>query len=825
MLTRKMLREMKKNPGQFISVFLLSFLAMTLFITFEGHVIGQHKSRAAFHEACNLSDLWVYSEGFTQEQLEAVRNLDSVEAAGLRTSVTGSAPDCDGAQVDFYLENEDVVNCPYLISGEAFNPSDSESVWLTNAFAEKRGIEVGDDFTMEYEGVTFTRTVRGLIESPEYEYRQADGDAEVYLENIAFVYLSYDAFPVKNLLLHMIDQEKVTTEALAEAEEKIPESVKSLLDTFGVKLSDMSGTMLKSLVNLVDEKTLTELMPYTEMVVVTADGGGLAHEDEISEALDGDYAAMVDEDSIPGLARLDSELSQHESFSYVFVVIFVGIALLVIVTSMKRMVEQQRTQIGTLNACGMKKRKVIFHYMGYSFWVALLGTLLGAVVGMKWLCPWLVGYFSGFYIVPGPKAGFDISYLIVGLAIVLSCVLSAYVSCYRVLQVKPAEALRPAPPKQGKKCLFERLPFWGKLSFRSQYNLRDISRAKIRAFMCVLGTAVGMLLMIYGTACNSLVSQMEDLSFEKVQKAQYVMKLSQDADLADVDALAEETDGELVMASQVEVSKKQNATASEKKKQTLTVLEGKGLYNILDMSQEPAQITEGTVSVSRKLSEDLDIAVGDTIYWHLYSENQWYEATVGAIYHSSDVQGIAMLRTDYEKTGADYTPAQLYSDTDLTAYEGEDFSVAVNDKAEMQQAFETSMEAVNLMVYMMIGFSVILIVVVLYNSGNLSFNERIREFATLKVVGMQSSAIRRILSVQNLWLSVIGVIIGIPFGNGSFNLMMNTNGDNFDYQLSIPAGCYILSAVLVLAVSMGVSFLFSGRIKKLDMVEVLKGVE
>lgn len=825
MLIRKMLREMKKNPGQFISVFLLSFLAMALFITFEGHVIGQHKARAVFHKACNLSDLWIYGEEFSQKQLEAVRALDFVKSAGLRTSVTGSAPDCDGAQVDIYLENEDVVNRPYLISGEKFNPEDPDGVWLTNAFAQKRGIRVGDDFTIECEGVTFTRTVRGLIESPEYEYRQADGDADVYIENIAFVYLSCGAFPVKDYLLHQIDREKITGETLAEEEDEVPEEVLTVLGFLGLDLSSVSKSMLKTAVSLMDEDDFADMLPFTQMLVVTKDGAGLAHEEEIAQALDEDYAAMVDEDSIPGLARLDSELSQHETFSYTFVVIFVGIALLVIVTSMKRMVEQQRTQIGTLNAMGMKKSRVILHYTGYSFWVAFGGTLLGAVVGMVWLSPVMVGLFAEWYIVPGLSAGFDLSYLWVGLAIVLSCVLSAWLSCRQVLKVKPAEALRPAPPKQGKKCLFERFSFWNRLSFRSQYNLRDISRAKLRAFMCVLGTAVGMLLMIYGTACNSLVTQMEDLSFEKTQKAEYLMKLSQDADIDEIDALAEKTGGELVMTDQVEVSKKQNAVSSEKKKQTLTVTEGKGLYNILDLSQEPMELTPGTAAVSRKLSEDLDIAVGDTIYWHIYSQNDWYEAKVGAIYHSSDVQGIALLRADFEKTGAEYVPSQLYSDTDLSAYQNEDFAVSVNSKEELRAAFESSMEIINIMVYMMIGFSALMVVVVLYNSGNLSFNERIREFATLKVVGMQSSSIRKILSVQNLWLSLIGAVIGAPFGNMTFNAMMNTNGDNFDYQLKIPFGCYLISAVLVLAVSMAVSFMFSKRIRRLDMVEVLKGVE
>lgn len=143
----------------------------------------------------------------------------------------------------------------------------------------------------------------------------------------------------------------------------------------------------------------------------------------------------------------------------------------------------------------------------------------------------------------------------------------------------------------------------------------------------------------------------------------------------------------------------------------------------------------------------------------------------------------------------------------------------------MIKSYETSMEVISILVWAMLIFSTVLVVVVLYNSGNLSFHERVGEFATLKVLGLQTSQIRNILTVQNLWLSVIGIIIGAPFGKMSLNAMMNSNGENFDYSLSITPICYLISGILVLAVSMAVSFLFSKRIRKLDMVEILKGTE
>lgn len=782
MLFRKMLRDYKANFGAFFSVFLLAALAMALFCTFEGHVLSQKVARENYHKECNLSDVWMYGEGFSDDELDTVRNLDFVKDAQLRMSVTGSAPDCDGAQVDIYLERENLVDTPYYISGEPFDPTDTDGIWLANAFAKLRNIKVGDDFTIEYNGITFTREVKGLVESAEYEFREADGDADMYLENIAIVYMSYDAFPIRDYINHMVD-----------------------------KISD---------------EKLAKIMPYTQMIIVTTDGGGLAHEEALAESIDHDYSAIVDRKSIPGLARLDSELEQHQSFSYLFVIIFVGIAILVIATSMGRMVEQQRTQIGTMNALGLKRHKIMRHYISFSLVVSVVGVVLGLLVGTLWGSPAVIGMFANWYIVPGLHSVFHPMYFIIAAGIVAVCVLASYISCRKLLRIKPAEALRPAAPKKGKKCIFERLPFWKKLSFTSQYNLRDISRAKLRSFMCVIGTAVGMLLMIYAVGCNELLGSMIEINFNRVTVGEYQIKFSEDAKTEDVDDMAEELDGEVVMVNQVEVAKKKNAPVDEKKKETITVLEGKNLYNILDLNNQIKELTPGTIGISRKLAADLDVKVGDTVYWHLYTKNTWYEAKVGTIYRSLESQGIAYLREDYEKIGAEYIPSFLMTDdkaakdkTDL------DYVTGVNSKSEMQAAYESSMQIMNMMVGMMAVFSILMIVVVLYNSGVLSFHERVKEFATLKVLGLRSSKIRRILSMQNLWLSIIGIIIGAPLGNVSLNAMINTNGENFDYNLMLAPVDYVIAGIFVMIISMLVSFMFSKRIRKLDMVEILKGVE
>ena len=614
----------------------------------------------------------------------------------------------------------------------------------------------------------------------------------------------------------MIDTGKITWKDVKKNTTALDEKVEQLKEA-GLTEDDITQEMLGQMIDKVSDEKLAKIMPYTQMIIVTTDGGGLAHEEVLAESIDRDYSAIVDRKSIPGLARLDSELEQHQSFSYLFVIIFVGIAILVIATSMGRMVEQQRTQIGTMNALGLKRHKIMLHYISFSLVVSVVGVVLGLLAGTLWGSPAVIGMFANWYIVPGLHSVFYPMYFIIAAGIVAVCVLASYISCRKLLHIKPAEALRPAAPKKGKNCIFEKLPFWEKLSFTSQYNLRDISRAKLRSFMCVIGTAVGMLLML---------GSMVEINFNRVSAGEYQIKFSEDAKTEDADAMAEELDGEVVMVNQIEVAKKKNAPSEEKKKETITVLEGKNLYNILDLNNQVENLTPGTVGISRKLAEDLHVEKGDTIYWHLYSKNTWYEAEVGTIYRSLESQGIAYLREDYEKTGAEYTPGFLMTNEGAAEDKADlSYVTGVNSKSEMQAAYENSMSVINMMVVMMAVFSILMIVVVLYNSGVLSFNERVKEFATLKVLGLRSSKIRKILSIQNLWLSIIGILIGAPLGNVSLNAMINTNGENFDYNLSLAPVDYIIAGILVMIISMLVSFMFSKRIRSLNMVETLKGVE
>ncbi len=764
MLRRKMLRDIKANLAQFFSIMLLSLIAMWCYTGFQANVIGGNKARNDFENSSNFADGWIYGADFGEKQLESIEAISGINDAQLRTEVLGKADEkYNTAELYCYFQNNTSVTTPRTVDGTDFDVNDENGLWLFSRFAETWGIKVGDKFTVHVMGLDIEKEVRGLIVTPEYEFACASTDTDTDFHNIGFAYLS--------------------------------------------------------------QKILPEEMRISNEIIFTCDGKALDYENKIAKALDDNYAYFADRNSIRGWYQLSDELAQHDSFSYIFSFVFVAIALLVIITTMKRMIAQQRTEIGTLNALGMKKRKILFHYLSYSFVLSAIGCALGIILGILTFGRLMVNMFSQFYTLPGWQPGFSYKSIIVAAVLVLICTGTSYFSCKQILKIHPSEALRPAAVKTAKPCVFEKLPFWKKLGFNVRYNLRDISRSKMRAFMGVFGTCMGMMIMELGLGAYDTVDYVRDWYFHDIQNYKYQVILNDSCTSEEAEELKIETDGELIAMDAVSIAAKEHPTSDGIISCKLAVTEGKQLYCVSDTELNTTPIPKGSVALTMKQAKKLGLSEGDKVYWKTATGSKWNESRIGLISRHPNITGITMLREDYEAAGIDFRPVMLVSKNGCENIANNDCVSAVHSMKDLIAAFDKMMEIMNLLVYFMVIFSTLLIVIVLYNSGNLSFNEREKEFATLKVLGFKSSAIRRLLSTQNLWLSIIGVICGIPLGRLPLQTMMDSNGDAIDWPCYIAPTTFLISAIFVMTVSVLVSFLFSRRIKGIDMVEVLKGME
>jgi putative ABC transport system permease protein len=421
----------------------------------------------------------------------------------------------------------------------------------------------------------------------------------------------------------------------------------------------------------------------------------------------------------------------------------------------------------------------------------------------------------------------DASFLIVLVLIVLCCMAATYFSCRKVMNIHPAESFRPASPKSGKPTVFEKLPFWNKLGFASQYDLRDISRGKLRAFMGVFGTAAGMMIMVAALASFSTIDKVSAMTFDKIQNFKNEIDFSETITIEKAEEYKALSDGELILATAVEVAPSRDSLSEDRKQTSLMVIEGEGRWNLTDTDGQIRSIPSGTCAITRKLADTLGVKVGDKLHFHLYEKNTWYELEIGLINRHPTYSGVTMLRSDYEALGESFIPTKLFTQQEtLSSIDTTSNGVlAVHDDADLRESLRVVLEMLYTVIGIFIAFAVILPMVVLFNSGNLSFNERVKEFATLKVLGFKTKRIRKLLSLQNLWLSVLGVILGAPFGTMLLQYMFDSNGDSYDFPVCADWWVYVVSGGFVILISVLVGFMFNRKIKKLDMVEILKGMD
>lgn len=347
----------------------------------------------------------------------------------------------------------------------------------------------------------------------------------------------------------------------------------------------------------------------------------------------------------------------------------------------------------------------------------------------------------------------------------------------------------------------------------------------MRAFMGVFGTCMGMLVMTIGLGAYDTVGYVKSWYFSDIQNYEYQVLLKDNSTLEDAEKLESDLGGELVSIEMISVAADQHPVSDDIISCKLSVTEGKELFRVSDVDLNVQPIEKGTVALTMKQAKKLGLQKGDKVYWKKIDGDEWNESRIGLISRHPSVTGITMLREDYEDMGFDFKPMMMVSKNDCSKAADRDYVAAVYSMTDLKEAFDKSMEIMNVLVYFMVFFSALLIIVVLYNSGNLSFNERVKEFATLKVLGFKSGAIRRLLSTQNLWLSILGVICGLPLGRIPLQAMMDSNGDAIDWPCCIKPLSYAIAAAFVMLISVLVGFMFSRRIKRIDMVEVLKGME
>ena len=751
-----MLRDIRKHKTQFLSIFLMAFLGVFVFAGVGGESVGLEVNSNTYYNDTNLADGWIYSANLDEKFLDEVYLLGPTTQMERQLVVDSVADFSNDPEITLHFVENNTISKFYLIEGEPLDVNDSDGVWLDKSFADAKNLNVGDNITFEFNGFNIEKEIKGLGYSPEYVYHASKSSVIPDFSKIGFAYMSYKAFP-------------------------------------------------------------SEIVPYN-VLNVKFDGTPETFGDLLSEKLDGKYNSFVEKSEHSSVSQFSEEMDQHQMMAGIFPVVFILIAMLILLTTMTRIIAHQRTQIGILKACGFKDKSIMFHYISYGFWLVLAGSVLGLIIGPMTLPKLFYPSMSSTYILPSWTPSWSMDFVYVALAMVIMSVLVSYYAVKSIFNEKPADTIRPKVPKVSSSGLIEKLGFFKHLSFNTRWNYRDAKRNKFRALMTIIGVIGCTALLVSAFGMYDGMNDLKEWEFNQINHYDSKLVIDDEASISEIDDVADEVDGDKIMEGAIEIE-----SGSVKKSGSLLVLNHTDLVTPTDYDWNKIEIRDDEVSISQKMADMLDVNVGDTIKWHIMGSDKWIKTKIDKIHADPTSQGLIMSTDKLEDLDLNYTPTSIVTaqhvDKNYSAIK------TANSMKDMTSSWDELTEAMWLLIYILIFFASLLAVVVLYNLGLLSFTEIEREIATLKVLGFKTGALRKLLLTQNLWFTTIGLLLGVPVGYYILKIMWESSGDSFYILPSVTLTNFAITAIITFALSIFVNLMFSRKIKKLDMVESLKSGE
>ena len=516
-------------------------------------------------------------------------------------------------------------------------------------------------------------------------------------------------------------------------------------------------------------------------------------------------------------AGVTGEAEEGKTMGSILPVLFLAIAILTMVTTMHRIAANEKVQIGTLKALGFRDRKILIHYTSYGLMIGLVGTVLG--IGLGYLVASIIispnGMMGTYLDMPDWSLHMPAFCIPVMALMLVFLTLISFLSVKKMLKGTAADALRPYTPKAMKKSIIEKLPFWKKLSFGTKWNVRDILLHKARSAMTLVGV-IGCTLLLVGSfgMRDSMMFFLDTLDNDVSNYATKVI-LSEGTTKEDALALADELDGDFQSTSGISYEGKTISLETY----------NSGIEKIGFLTEDNKPMTLGSDGVYLCLRLKDTASIGDTIEFSPYGSEETYTAKVAGYFRSLINESIVMTDTYAESIGVEYAVNTIYTDTASEDIESSPLISGKQDKQTIMDSYDTFMDIMNIMIVVLALAAIILGLVVLYNLGVMSYTERHRELATLKVLGFRDKAIGKLLITQNIWLTVIGVIIGIPAGLGVLKILVTALVSEYELSLALGWSTFVISIALTFGVFLLVGLMVARKNKKIDMVEALKGAE
>lgn len=555
---------------------------------------------------------------------------------------------------------------------------------------------------------------------------------------------------------------------------------------------------------------------------------------------------LSDRNDLPEYSDFGDNAERLKNIGKVFPMIFFLVAALISLTTMTRMVEEQRTQIGTMKALGYGKASIASKYLSYAFLATVGGSIAGVLFGEKVLPFIIIQAYGIMYWNIGDhmQLDYELQYALIASGAAVICTMGATLfSCAKTLAETPASLMRPPAPKEGKRILIERISFiWKHLSFSWKSSMRNLFRYKKRLFMTIFGIAGSMGLMLVGFGLYDSIMDIAILQYDQIQHYDAMVINDEDATDSQEKDLLKFLDGNSEIDHYTRVQLTKMTAPKEKGSVSIYVYVPENTENFKEdvtlrdrKSHEQYELTDDGAVICEKTASLIGVKTGDEIT--LEKDNRKYKVKITAVTENYMGHYVYMTPPCYEKT---FGEKPEYSSTVYTMKEDAESdletlgnailkypaALSISYTSSTAGQVERMLGSLGAVIWVLIISAGMLAFVVLYNLNNINITERQRELATLKVLGFYDGEVSQYVFRENVLLSFIGILAGAVFGIFLHRYVITTvEVDAVMFGRNIKPISFVYSGLITFGFSMFVNMVMHFKLKKIDMVESLKSVE
>lgn len=769
MLIRNFFRDIFSTLPRLLAVIIVTALGVMVYVGMGGCTFNLMKIAESYYTKQNVADYWIYGSNLTKLDERKIARLPSVKNIQTRVNAETEYYGDKNISLSLHGISGDIdINKPDILSGRMFR--NNRECMLDATHAKAHNLSVGDKLELKIKGtdIKLAFTICALVNSPEY------------INNVSGL-------------------------------EIIPNSYRS---GFGYVREDALGNI----------KSMSDYNEFDIILKENADATQFKKdiEDILGTRL---IKALSFKDNIKAYMLID-QIEQTKALTTILPILFFLIAAFIMFTTMSRVVENNRMMIGTLKALGYKKITIYGYFLAYALTVVVFGTVAG-VLPARLITKLILEVMGTLMVLPKYTVKLDTGSIMQVVFITTAiCTGTAAFVCGHEIKYTPAECMRPKSPKASKGSLIEGIKIiWSRLNFVQKTITRNIMRNKMRLVMCVIGVAGCMSIVITAYGLMDSFDKFINSDIRRYDLQAVLGKGTSSMEAARINKLAGIDEAEYVMDLSVKVSKGEKQVDT-----TLNVLED--TISLLVLSEDvkgSMDMPEDGAIISSILAEKLDVHKGDIVNLVIAGKTDVIKTEVSDI--KDNINDVNLGKGFWRRLGQEYYATGVYIKTanaialqeELKEY---DFVITTKLQSEVTEAVNEKLKISNILSLVLIIFGGILALVVLYNLGIMNYYERMRELATLKVLGFLTNEIKMLVLRENIIFTCIGIVIGIPFGIVLHStILAEIVPGEMIISPFIRNRTFTYSGGLTFIFAVFVNILLGRKLRQIDMLGALKSVE